>query len=105
MFCRSCNSKIENKFIDLGHSPPSNAYLEDKDLKKKELYFPLKVGVCRNCWLVQTQDYIAADELFTKDYAYLSSASNSWLKHSENFVNYSIKNFGLKSSSFVIEVC
>ncbi len=104
MFCRSCNSKIENKFIDLGHSPPSNAYLEDKDLKKKELYFPLKVGVCRNCWLVQTQDYIAADELFTKDYAYLSSASNSWLKHSENFVNYSIKNFGLKSSSFVIEV-
>ncbi len=104
MFCRNCNSKIENSFIDLGHSPPSNAFLTIEDLQKKELYFPLKIGVCKNCWLVQTKDFIAADELFTKDYAYLSSASKSWLKHCENFVDYSIKKFNLKSSSLVIEV-
>ena len=104
MFCRNCNSKIENTFIDLGHSPPSNAYLTNIDLQKKELYFPLKIGVCKKCWLVQTKDFIAADELFTKDYAYLSSASKSWLKHCEDFVNYSIKKFHLKTSSLVIEV-
>nr|WP_075440442.1 class I SAM-dependent methyltransferase [Prochlorococcus marinus] len=104
MFCRNCNSKIENTFIDLGHSPPSNAYLTTEDLQKKELYFPLKIGVCKKCWLVQTKDFIKADELFTKDYAYLSSASKSWLEHCKNFVNYSIKKFNLQSSSFVIEV-
>ena len=104
MFCRNCNSKIENTFIDLGHSPPSNAYLTNIDLQKKELYFPLKIGVCKKCWLVQTKDFISADELFTKDYAYLSSASKSWLKHCEDFVNYSIKKFNLKTSSLVIEV-
>ena len=104
MFCRNCNSKINNTFLDLGHAPPSNAYLSKNDLLKVERYFPLKVGVCKNCWLVQTEDFIAADNLFTKDYAYLSSASETWLKHCKNFVDYSISEFNLHSKSLVLEV-
>ena len=104
MFCRNCNSKINNTFLDLGHAPPSNAYLSKNDLLKVERYFPLKVGVCKNCWLVQTEDFIAADNLFTKDYAYLSSASETWLKHCKNFVDYSISEFNLNSESLVLEV-
>ncbi len=104
MKCRNCNYQIKDNFLDLGHAPPSNAYLSEHDLLKVEKYFPLKVGVCRNCWLVQTEDYIAADNLFTKDYAYLSSTSQSWLKHCKKFVNYSIDEFNLTSKSLVIEV-
>ncbi len=104
MFCRNCNSKINNTFLDLGHAPPSNAYLSKNDLLKVERHFPLKVGVCKNCWLVQTEDFIAADNLFTKDYAYLSSASETWLKHCKNFVDYSISKFNLHSKSLVLEV-
>ena len=88
MFCRNCNAKINNTFLDLGHSPPSNAYLSENDLSKEESYFPLKVGVCDNCWLVQTEDVVSKDQLFTSDYAYLSSASQSWLEHCKNFANF-----------------
>ncbi len=104
MKCRNCNSQINDTFLDLGHAPPSNSYLSKNDLLKVEKYFPLKVGVCKNCWLVQTEDYIAADNLFTKDYAYLSSTSESWLMHCKKFVDYSIGEFNLSSSSLVIEV-
>lgn len=104
MFCRNCSSEIKTNFLDLGHSPPSNAYLTKDQLSKKELYFPLKVGVCEKCWLVQTEDYVAADDLFTRDYAYLSSASESWLSHCKKFVDHSIELFSITKKSFVIEV-
>ena len=94
---------MEN-FLDLGFAPPSNAYLSSEQLLEKESYFPLKVKVCKNCWLVQTVDFINRDQLFTKDYAYLSSASKSWLSHCNNFSNESIKKFNLSEESLVTEV-
>ena len=75
MKCRHCNIPVENLFLDLGFAPPSNAYLNKNDLKAPELNFPLKLLVCDKCWLVQTEDYTRADELFNSEYAYFSSIS------------------------------
>ena len=104
MHCRSCSSNETENFIDLGFAPPSNAYLSEYQLTKDEIYFPLKVNVCKKCWLVQTQDFVKKDDLFTKDYAYLSSSSKSWVEHSKAFALESIIDFNLSEKSFVIEV-
>ena len=80
MKCRHCQSEFTVSLIDLITSPPSNAYLNKQELQATEKYFPLRVLVCTNCWLVQTEDYAGADELFLSDYAYFSSFSSSWLK-------------------------
>ncbi len=104
MYCRFCNSKINNSFLDLGHAPPSNSYLCKESLSKSESFLPLKVGVCTNCWLVQTEDFINEEELFTKDYAYLSSVSQTWLNHCESFVKKIVEELNLSSKSFVLEV-
>ena len=71
--------------IDLGHQPPSNAYLKPEQLALPEITYPLKVFVCTSCWLVQLPAHAAADELFTADYAYFSSTSSSWCAHAERF--------------------
>ena len=76
MNCRHCNKELEHDFIDLGKAPPSNNYLTRVHLNSPENYFPLRVMVCDNCWLVQTQDFNNANELFTDEYAYFSSTSN-----------------------------
>ena len=55
MKCRHCDEKLKHTFIDLGSSPPSNAYLTKKTLKKPEIWYPLEVMVCDCCWLVQTE--------------------------------------------------
>lgn len=104
MKCRHCGSELNVPFIDLGSAPPSNAYLNEAQLRAPEKWYPLRVLVCRNCRLVQTQDYVGADELFVADYAYFSSYSDSWLQHAQNYVSAMVERFGLGSRSLVAEI-
>jgi len=95
---------LDKAFLDLGFAPPSNAYLTEADLTKPEVYFPLKLRVCRECWLVQTEDYARADELFRDDYAYFSSVSKGWLEHAAKYAAMVTNRFSLSRESMVIEV-
>lgn len=104
MKCRSCNTELEHLFLDLGTAPPSNAYLTAGDLQGPELFFPLRLFVCHHCWLVQTEDYNQAEELFDKDYAYFSSTSLSWLDHAKRYCDSVTKRLGLNEKSFVVEL-
>ena len=104
MKCRHCNTALNEKFLDLGSAPPSNAYLENSFVNQSEMYFPLTVYVCRNCWLVQTEDFAKSDELFDDDYAYFSSTSQSWLDHARNYCKDVTKRFYLSSESHVVEI-
>lgn len=104
MKCRHCATSLENTFLDLGFAPPSNAYLTADALTRPEKYYPLKIKVCSQCWLVQTEDYAQADELFSADYAYFSSTSTGWLAHAEQYAQTMITQLGLTQVSHVIEV-
>ncbi len=104
MRCRHCAVPLAHTFLDLGFAPPSNAYLTMEDLKRPEKYYPLRVLVCDRCWLVQTEDYAQAGELFSPLYAYFSSTSIGWLKHAEKYVTDMTAQLGLSGDSFVIEV-
>ena len=90
--------------IDLGHQPPSNAYLTADQLLGPEITYPLQVYVCTNCWLVQLPAHAAAEELFTADYAYFSSTSSSWCDHAQRFVGAAVKRLGLGEDSRVVEL-
>ena len=61
-------------------------------------------SVCESCWLVQTEDFAQANELFDAEYAYFSGFSTSWLAHAERYVNTMITRFGLDATSHVVEV-
>jgi len=90
--------------VDLGTAPPSNAYLTRDQLLGPEKYYPLRVLVCEECWLVQTEDYIGAGELFTDDYAYFSSVSTTWLAHARKYVDAVCDRFRLDAHSLVVEI-
>ena len=104
MNCRHCKKILQHTFLDLGFAPASNAYLNKKDLSKPEIYYPLKVRVCDNCWLVQTEDYNDADALFTSKYAYFSGTSSSWSEHVKKYTEKMINELNLNSDSYVIEI-
>lgn len=103
-FCRHCGAPLERQAIDLGHQPPSNAYLDCSALGEPERTYPLKVFICERCWLVQLPAHAAAAELFPADYAYLSSTSSTWCAHAKRFVETAVKRFGLDESSHVVEL-
>jgi SAM-dependent methyltransferase len=104
MNCRFCGRLLVYEFINLGCAPPSNAYLAAADLNRPEVYYPLKLSVCTNCWLVQTADYAGKEHLFSPDYAYFSSTSSGWLAHARNYSQFITSRLGLNAKSFVVEI-
>jgi hypothetical protein len=104
MNCRHCSTKVVHSLIDLGSSPPSNSYLTQQKLTSPEKWYPLRVLVCSKCFLVQTEDFTEADELFNSEYAYFSSYSKSWLEHAEIYASNMTQKFNLNSNSMVIEI-
>lgn len=89
---------------DLGSSPPSNAYLSEASLHAPEKWYPLRVMVCTQCWLAQTEDYAGREEFFSGDYAYFSSFSSSWLAHCKTYAKTVAERFALDAGSLVVEI-
>jgi SAM-dependent methyltransferase len=104
MNCRHCQTPTDFTLVDLGSAPPSNAYLTEASLRAVEKWFPLKVLVCKSCWLVQAEAYSQAHELFDGDYAYFSSFSAQWLRHAKAYVEEMSDVLSLKADSMVVEI-
>ena len=104
MKCRHCDAHVTLPFVDLGSSPPSNAYLTRAQLQAPESYYPLRVLVCESCWLVQTEDFAGFDDMFSAEYAYFSSFSSTMLAHVKQYSQAMTARFGLDANSCVVEV-
>ena len=101
--CRFCGAGLRRTFIDLGMSPLCETYPSAADLNRGEVYYPLHVYVCDECFLVQLEEYESAESIFS-DYAYFSSYSDSWLKHADTYCEKMMTRIGLNEQSFVVEV-
>lgn len=104
MRCRHCGAEVSLPVIDLGSAPPSNAYLKAEDLNAPEVWFPLRVLVCEACWLVQTEDFAGREDLFSADYAYLSSISATWRAHVDAYAGAMTPKLDLTADSLVVEI-
>ena len=104
MKCRHCDATVTLLFVDLGSSPPSNAYLTPAQLHAPESYYPLRVLVCESCWLVQTEDFAGFDDMFSAEYAYFSSFSSTMLAHVKQYSQEMTARFGIGANSCVVEV-
>ncbi len=102
--CRFCNTKLEVSFVDLGMTPLCQKHVTPEELNSMEKTFPLEAYVCHKCWLVQLKDYEVPEVLFSDDYAYYSSYSDSWLDHISRYTDNVIDRFNLNSDSFVSEI-
>jgi 2-polyprenyl-3-methyl-5-hydroxy-6-metoxy-1,4-benzoquinol methylase len=102
--CRFCGAPLSSSLADLGMSPPSNSYVKAQDLNRMERFYPLHAWVCEKCFLVQLEEFETPEHIFSDDYAYFSSFSDSWLEHSKAYVAMMTRRFGLGKQSFVIEI-
>jgi SAM-dependent methyltransferase len=89
--------------VDLGMQPLSNAYVNVDLADAMEPFFPLHPRVCGACFLVQLPEFQPPERIF-RDYAYLSSMSDSWLDHCRRYTGAMVERLGLGRSSLVVEV-
>src|SRR5260370_5288629 len=101
--CRFCDAGLSHTFVDLGMSPLCESFLAEAQLHQMEPFYPLQVYVCDKCFLVQLQEFVRPDLIFT-EYAYCSSYSDSWLAHAAQYTETMVQRFGLGENSFVVEL-
>jgi len=101
--CLFCGTTLRHTLVDLGMSPLCESYLAADQLNQMEPFYPLHVWVCEQCFLVQVQEYVRPEHIFS-DYAYFSSYSDSWLRHAKTYTELMVKRLGLDAGSQVIEV-
>lgn len=102
--CRSCGENDLQAVLDLGETPLADRILTETQLKQPEPKFPLKVGFCPNCSLVQITETVPPDVLFCDDYPYYSSFSDYLLKHSRENVLDLLSKRNLNQDSLVVEL-
>jgi len=101
--CRFCGSGLKELVVDLGMQPLCESYVSEDQLNAMEPFYPLKAYVCSDCFLVQVLDFVSGEDIYSH-YAYFSSYSDSWLRHTENYVDMAIERFGLDAKKQVIEI-
>ncbi len=85
-------------------SPLCESFVSAADLDGMEPFYPLHVRICDVCLLVQLPAYVPAEEIFTDDYAYFSSYSDSWVEHARTYADAMRTRLGLSSESLVVEL-
>jgi SAM-dependent methyltransferase len=68
-----------------------------------EPFYPLHARICDQCFLVQLEELESPEKIFN-EYAYFSSNSQSWLRHSNEYAERLVKRFQLDRNALVIEV-
>lgn len=101
--CRFCRAPVKQTFVDLGMSPLCESFLKKSEINRMEPFYPLHARVCGECFLVQLEEYVRPEHIFT-EYAYFSSYSDSWLKHCSDYVDMITDRFGLNAESQVVEL-
>lgn len=104
MECRHCKTPLNLVFVDLNNCPLSNDMLNISQLDEPETYYPLKVYICHNCYLVQVDEMKKAQLIFNSEYTYYSSFSKSWLAHAKRYVDMMTQRFNLGTNSQIIEI-
>lgn len=102
--CRFCKEPLSNVFVDLGMSPLCQTQISREQLNHMEPFYPLCVYVCDNCFLVQLDEYVAPTEIFSSEYPYFSSFSDSWVAHARRYCDAMTSRLALDKSSLVMEV-
>jgi SAM-dependent methyltransferase len=101
--CRFCQAGLQRTFVDLGMSPLCESFLTQEQLNQTEPFYPLHAYVCEECFLVQVEEYVGPERIFS-EYAYFSSYSRAWLEHAKSYTDMIVSRLGLDHTSQVIEL-
>ncbi len=102
--CRFCGSSLDLTFVDLGMSPLCQTQISPAQLNQGENFYPLNVRLCGRCYLVQLDEYVRPDVIFSSEYPYFSSYSSSWVEHARCYAEKMAVEYGIGTGSFVVEL-
>jgi SAM-dependent methyltransferase len=100
--CRFCGAQLDRVFANLGTTPLANRNLRADEVAGEQRY-PLIARICGSCLLIQVDDSVPAEAIFS-NYDYFSSTSSTWVAHAKRYCDGVRARFGISSDSLVVEV-
>lgn len=103
MKCRVCRSEQVELFLDLGEQPHCNRLVPPERLNDRETLYPLRVGFCHDCTLVQIDHTIPKESMFS-DYPYVSGTTRTLVEHFQDSAERFRDTYGLRSADLVVDI-
>lgn len=100
--CRICGNNQLSPIFDFGSMPPANTLVSKSDFAHEQP-FPLQLMACFDCAFMQLRHVVAPDLLF-RDYAYMSSSSQTYLDHFSTLADTLITRFKFPARSLVVDI-
>jgi len=103
MTCRCCGGHHVELVIDLGAQPHCNRLVRPDLAAGSEPHFPLRVGFCRDCTMVQIDHTIPKESMFS-DYPYVSGTTKTLPAHFKNTSDRIATAYGLGPADLVVDI-
>ena len=101
--CRSCGGTRLREILDFGNSPLADLLVDEADLAREELRYPLKLVFCPACALVQITENVPPEILYGGNYPYYTSVNQTMVEHFTKSAEAIMACHPLDASSLVIE--
>jgi methylation protein EvaC len=98
--CGACGGGTLKVFLDLGKTPLANSFPAYET--EAETWYPLRLGRCLNCGLVQMMEIISDAEIYGDDYGFFSGGSQAQREYHQAGAELLLDRFG--KPSFTVEV-
>ena len=104
MNCRICDNTKLTEVLNLGHHPPSDAFLTKDQLSQPEIHYPLSLYHCPRCGLGQLSYVVPKEVLFNEKYPYQTGQNEGGRIHFKGLADSVVSKYGLKHGSLVVDI-
>lgn len=101
--CRCCGETTVRLVIDLGDQPQANRLVRPETPAGAEPTYPLRLGCCETCTLLQIDHTIPRDDVF-RDYVYVSGTTETLAKHFQETTDRLRETYGVDASNLVVDI-
>ena len=101
--CQICGSIDLQVILKYGHQCPVHGHRTKDQLNEEEVFYPLNLCFCNNCFLVQIDYIIDPQIVFYPEYPYMTSMTNMLVNNFRELANYCYDKF-LDSKDLVVDI-
>ena len=102
--CQICGNKDIKTVLDLGHQPLADDLKDDKSKNEGTTFFPIIIGFCKKCILLQNNYIVDDKSLYTKNYHYRPGITKDVVNSFELMCQKISKLYNLNSKSIVADI-
>jgi 2-polyprenyl-3-methyl-5-hydroxy-6-metoxy-1,4-benzoquinol methylase len=103
MACRCCGARAVELVLDLGEQPHCNRLIRTDAPAGADPAYPLRLGFCRECTMVQIDHTIPKESMFS-DYPYVSGTTKTLPAHFAATSQRIADSYGLGPQDLVVDV-